>query len=88
MLTYMLLRNGSLHEKIFLRAIVAEFHRTGVEEALFARVYKQHLSLCRFEGRLKCLECKYQWKSLLWTLIICITPNNNKNRDESQRKQG
>lgn len=44
------IRNSSLHEKIFLRAILAEFQRTGIEEAVFNKVYKQHITLCRFEG--------------------------------------
>ena len=43
-------RNASLHEKLFLRAILAEFARTGIEEAVFRCVYKQHVSLCRFDG--------------------------------------
>ena len=48
-------RNASLHEKLFLRAILAEFTRTGVEEAVFRCVYKQHVSLCRFDGMTKYL---------------------------------
>jgi origin recognition complex subunit 1 len=44
------MRNASQHEQIFLKAIVAEFQRTGVEEAVFSRVYTQHVALCRFEG--------------------------------------
>ena len=43
-------RNSSLHEKLFLRAVLAEFGRTGIEEAVFRGVYRQHVSLCRFEG--------------------------------------
>ena len=43
-------RNASLHEKLFLRSILAEFARTGIEEAVFRSVYKQHVSLCRFDG--------------------------------------
>jgi len=43
-------RNASLHEKLFLRAVLAEFGRTGVEEAVFRCVYRQHVSLCRFDG--------------------------------------
>jgi len=43
-------RNASLHEKLFLRAVLAEFARTGIEEAVFRCVYKQHVSLCRFDG--------------------------------------
>ena len=37
--------------KFSWKLVVAEFHRTGVEEAYFGRVYKQHMSLCRFEGK-------------------------------------
>jgi len=44
-------RNASEQEKIFLRAVVAEFQRLGLEEAEFSRLYDQHLSLCRLEGR-------------------------------------
>lgn len=40
----------SQQEQIFLRAVVAEFHRTGVEETTFAKVYSQHIVLCRLEG--------------------------------------
>ena len=43
-------RNASLLEQVFLRAIVAEFQRSGLEEAIFARVFKQLITLCRFEG--------------------------------------
>ncbi|NWR62744.1 ORC1 protein, partial [Bucorvus abyssinicus] len=44
------IRNASLHEQIFLKAILAEFRRTGVEEATFQQVYHQHVALCRIEG--------------------------------------
>ncbi|NXL85538.1 ORC1 protein, partial [Alectura lathami] len=44
------IRNASLHEQIFLKAILAEFRRAGVEEATVQQVYHQHLSLCRIEG--------------------------------------
>ncbi|NWZ20286.1 ORC1 protein, partial [Asarcornis scutulata] len=44
------IRNASLHEQIFLKAILAEFHRAGVEEATVQQVYHQHISLCRMEG--------------------------------------
>lgn len=44
------IRNCSDQEKIFLRAIVAEFQRLGLEEAEFSRIYTQHIALCRFEG--------------------------------------
>ncbi|XP_069128426.1 origin recognition complex subunit 1-like [Argopecten irradians] len=43
------IRSCSVQEKVFLRAIVAEFHRTGLEEAEFGKLYSQHISLCRFD---------------------------------------
>ncbi|OWF42143.1 Origin recognition complex subunit 1 [Mizuhopecten yessoensis] len=43
------IRSCAIQEKLFLRAIVAEFHRTGLEEAEFAKLYSQHISLCRFD---------------------------------------
>ena len=46
-----LFRNTSSQEKVFLRAIVAEFQRLGLEEAEFSRIYTQHIALCRFEGK-------------------------------------
>ncbi|KAM6396799.1 origin recognition complex subunit 1 [Pluvialis apricaria] len=44
------IRNASLHEQIFLKAILAEFQRAGVEEATVQQVYHQHVALCRVEG--------------------------------------
>ncbi|NXK98605.1 ORC1 protein, partial [Formicarius rufipectus] len=44
------IRNASLHEQIFLKAILAEFRRAGVEEATVQQVYRQHVALCRMEG--------------------------------------
>ncbi|NXF58319.1 ORC1 protein, partial [Ciccaba nigrolineata] len=44
------IRNASLHEQIFLKAILAEFRRAGVEEATVQQVYHQHIALCRIEG--------------------------------------
>ncbi|NWV15369.1 ORC1 protein, partial [Ptilonorhynchus violaceus] len=44
------IRNASLQEQIFLRAILAEFRRAGVEEATVQQVYHQHVALCRMEG--------------------------------------
>ncbi|KFV14462.1 Origin recognition complex subunit 1 [Pterocles gutturalis] len=41
---------SSLHEQIFLKAILAEFRRAGVEEATVQQVYRQHVALCRIEG--------------------------------------
>ncbi|EEC13090.1 Cdc6 protein, putative [Ixodes scapularis] len=44
------MQNLALQEQLFMRAVVAEFERTGVEEGTFASVYQQHISLCRLEG--------------------------------------
>ncbi|NWJ01068.1 ORC1 protein, partial [Crypturellus undulatus] len=44
------IRSASLHEQIFLKAILAEFRRAGVEEATVQQVYHQHVALCRIEG--------------------------------------
>ncbi|KFO64482.1 Origin recognition complex subunit 1 [Corvus brachyrhynchos] len=44
------IRNASLHEQIFLKAILAEFRRAGVEEATVQQVYQHHVALCRVEG--------------------------------------
>ncbi|NXP15294.1 ORC1 protein, partial [Thinocorus orbignyianus] len=46
----LIFRNASLHEQIFLKAILAEFRRAGVEEATVQQVYHQHVALCRIEG--------------------------------------
>ncbi|KAM6128883.1 origin recognition complex subunit 1 [Phoenicopterus ruber ruber] len=44
------IRNASLHEQMFFKAILAEFRRAGVEEATVQQVYHQHVALCRMEG--------------------------------------
>ncbi|XP_032969099.1 origin recognition complex subunit 1 isoform X2 [Rhinolophus ferrumequinum] len=44
------IKNSSVLEQSFLRAILAEFHRSGLEEATFQQVYRQHVALCRMEG--------------------------------------
>ncbi|NXO10258.1 ORC1 protein, partial [Oriolus oriolus] len=44
------IRNASLHEQLFLKAILAEFRRAGVEEATVQQVYHHHVALCRMEG--------------------------------------
>ncbi|KAL4236627.1 Origin recognition complex [Mactra antiquata] len=44
------IRNASEQEKTFLRAVVSEFQRLGLEEAEFTKLYDQHISLCRLEG--------------------------------------
>ncbi|NXU95716.1 ORC1 protein, partial [Cettia cetti] len=44
------IRNASLHEQFFLKAILAEFRRAGVEEATVQQIYHHHVALCRMEG--------------------------------------
>ncbi|KAL2089744.1 hypothetical protein ACEWY4_014432 [Coilia grayii] len=41
---------ASVQEQLFLRAVIAEFRRLGLEEATFQQVYVQHQALCRMEG--------------------------------------
>uniref|UniRef100_A0A3Q0QWB9 Origin recognition complex subunit 1 n=1 Tax=Amphilophus citrinellus TaxID=61819 RepID=A0A3Q0QWB9_AMPCI len=41
---------ASTQEQFFLRAVIAEFRRLGVEEATFQQVFVQHQALCRVEG--------------------------------------
>lgn len=41
---------ASTQEQLFLRAVIAEFRRLGVEEATFQQVFVQHQALCRVEG--------------------------------------
>ncbi|NWY94148.1 ORC1 protein, partial [Loxia curvirostra] len=44
------IRNASLHEQIFLKAILSEFCRAGVEEATVQKIYHHYVALCRVEG--------------------------------------
>ncbi|XP_062308342.1 origin recognition complex subunit 1 isoform X2 [Osmerus eperlanus] len=44
------IRCASVQEQFFLRAIIAEFRRLGLEEATFQQVFVQHQALCRVEG--------------------------------------
>uniref|UniRef100_A0A4W4F0A6 Origin recognition complex subunit 1 n=1 Tax=Electrophorus electricus TaxID=8005 RepID=A0A4W4F0A6_ELEEL len=44
------IRCASLQEQLFLRAVIAEFRRLGLEEATFQQVLVQHQALCRVEG--------------------------------------
>ncbi|KAK2835024.1 hypothetical protein Q5P01_015508 [Channa striata] len=41
---------ASVQEQLFLRALIAEFRRLGLEEATFQQVFVQHQALCRVEG--------------------------------------
>ena len=40
-----------LQARSLLRAVLAEFQRTGLEEARLGRVYEQMAAFCRFEGK-------------------------------------
>ncbi|XP_077964089.1 origin recognition complex subunit 1 [Gasterosteus aculeatus] len=44
------IKRASLQEQLFLRAVIAEFRRLGLEEATFQQVFVQHQALCRVEG--------------------------------------
>ncbi|KAM9832070.1 origin recognition complex subunit 1 [Neosynchiropus ocellatus] len=44
------IKGASLQEQLFLRAVIAEFRRLGLEEATFQQVLVQHQALCRVEG--------------------------------------
>ncbi|XP_051996829.1 origin recognition complex subunit 1 [Xyrauchen texanus] len=44
------IRSASVQEQLFLRAVIAEFRRLGLEEATFQQVFVQHQALCRVEG--------------------------------------
>ncbi|XP_021056138.1 origin recognition complex subunit 1 [Mus pahari] len=44
------IKSSSVLEQSFLRAIIAEFRRSGLEEATFQQIYSQHVALCRMEG--------------------------------------
>ncbi|XP_018609549.2 origin recognition complex subunit 1 [Scleropages formosus] len=44
------IRCASTQEQLFLRAVIAEFRRLGLEEATFQQVFVQHRALCRMEG--------------------------------------
>ena len=43
-------RHASVHEKMFLKAILAEFRRSGVEEANFKGVHQQLDAIYKTEG--------------------------------------
>ncbi|KAM8930958.1 origin recognition complex subunit 1 [Pelodytes ibericus] len=58
------IRSSSVMEQAFLRAVLAEFRRSGLEEAPFQRVYQQHVALCRVEG--------FQPPSMSETMAVCL----------------
>jgi origin recognition complex subunit 1 len=45
------IKHCSDKEKIFLKAVCAEVHRTGVEEVVFKNVYFHLQTLCTFDGK-------------------------------------
>ncbi|XP_068095075.1 origin recognition complex subunit 1 isoform X2 [Hyperolius riggenbachi] len=46
----MAVRSSSVLEQAFLKAVIAEFRRSGLEEATFQQVFQQLIALCRIEG--------------------------------------
>ena len=53
-------RHASLHEKMFLKAVLAEFRRSGLEEAKFKGVHQQLDAIYKTEGAcLHVLNSKY-----------------------------
>ncbi|KAM9324696.1 origin recognition complex subunit 1 [Gastrophryne carolinensis] len=58
------IRNSSMLEQGFLRAVISEFRRSGLEEATFQQVYHQHIALCRIEG--------VQPPSMSETMAVCL----------------
>ncbi|XP_076015516.1 origin recognition complex subunit 1 [Genypterus blacodes] len=44
------IKNASVQEQLFLRAVIAEFRRLGLEEATFQQVWVQQQALSRVEG--------------------------------------
>ncbi|XP_056388208.1 origin recognition complex subunit 1 isoform X2 [Hyla sarda] len=58
------IRSASLQEQTFLKAVIAEFRRSGLEEATFQQVYHQYIALCRIEG--------VQPPSMSETMAVCL----------------
>ncbi|XP_063283268.1 origin recognition complex subunit 1 [Pelobates fuscus] len=58
------IRSSSVMEQTFLRAVIAEFRRSGLEEATFQKVYYQNIALCRIEGM--------QPPSMSETMAVCL----------------
>lgn len=48
--TMLAMANCSIHERLFLVAILSEFRKSGVEEAMFSDLYNTHVSFCRIRG--------------------------------------
>ena len=49
----LVIRHASLHERIFMMAVLMEFRRNGLEEAQFGRVVHQHMNVCRLHGAMR-----------------------------------
>ncbi|XP_032884506.1 origin recognition complex subunit 1 isoform X9 [Amblyraja radiata] len=57
------IRHASVQEQIFIKAVLAEFRRLGLEEATFQQIYQQHIGLCRLEG--------LQPPTISETMLVC-----------------
>ncbi|XP_075689117.1 origin recognition complex subunit 1 isoform X2 [Rhinoderma darwinii] len=60
----MAIRSSSVQEQAFLKAVIAEFRRSGLEEATFQQVYHQYIALCRIEG--------VQPPTMSETMAVCL----------------
>ncbi|XP_066453691.1 origin recognition complex subunit 1 [Eleutherodactylus coqui] len=60
----MAIRSASVQEQAFLKAVIAEFRRSGLEESTFQQVYHQYIALCRIEG--------VQPPSMSETMAVCL----------------
>lgn len=58
------IRSASVQEQAFLKAVLAEFRRSGLEEATFQQVNHQYVALCRIEG--------VQPPSMSETMAVCL----------------
>ncbi|GAB1288731.1 Origin recognition complex subunit 1 [Apodemus speciosus] len=58
------IKNSSVLEQSFLKAIIAEFRRSGLEEATFQQIYSQHVALCRMEG--------LPYPTMSETMAVCL----------------
>ena len=65
-------RHSSVHEKMFLRGVLAEFRRTGLEEASFKQVNVQLQALYRTEGQ-TLAECLFIIFLHASTLVFFLT---------------
>ncbi|XP_054835219.1 origin recognition complex subunit 1 [Eublepharis macularius] len=73
------IRNASLQEQTFLKATIAEFHRSGLEEATVQQVFHQHVALCRIEGlKTPTVSEIMAISSRLSACRLLLTESNNK----------